>query len=144
MNIGQAATLCGLAAKTIRHYEDIGLVVPARHANNDYRDYTDINVEHLKFLQRARTLGFSLAVCGELLNIYRDSECRNAQTKALVLAKIEALDSQMYELAQLKQTLIKVANDCDNTKSYSPVVAEPLPLPASHMMQFTLVESDHE
>ena len=66
MNIGDASALCGLPVKTIRYYEDIGLIEPARR-NNGYRDYVDADVSRLTFLQRARNLGFSIETCRSLL-----------------------------------------------------------------------------
>ena len=71
MNIGEAARRSGLPAKTIRYYEEIGLIRPARAAN-DYRDYSDADIHRLAFLQRSRALGFSIEDCRQLMDLYRD------------------------------------------------------------------------
>lgn len=140
MNIGQAAALSGLAAKTVRYYEEIGLITPARCANNDYRDYSAGDVEHLRFLQRARAVGFSLEVCRELLELYRNPERRCSQVKALVLSKVEQIELQLQGLTELKFTLIALANNCagDKAADYTPV--ETHSRPAQPLMSFTLVE----
>ena len=91
MNIGQAAAQSGLPVKTLRYYEEISLVTPARTEGNDYRDYSVTDVEHLRFLQRARAVGFSLEVCRELLDLYRDENRRCSQVKRLVLEKLSKL-----------------------------------------------------
>ena len=71
MNVGTAARRSGLPAKTIRYYEDIGLISPAR-AGNGYRDYSSDDVHRLAFLRRARGLGFSIEDCRQLMALYRD------------------------------------------------------------------------
>ena len=70
MNIGQAAARSGLPAKTIRYYEEIGLVRPATRAENGYRDYAETDVHRLRFLKRAREHGFSVAECRDLLALW--------------------------------------------------------------------------
>jgi len=144
MNIGQAAAHSGLATKTVRYYEEIGLVIPARCANNDYRDYSSEDVEHLRFLQRARAVGFGLEVCRELLELYRDPQRRCSQVKALVLDKIQQIEAQVYELTELKLALTTMANHCAGDDSTDCTIIETLARPASPFMSFTLVESQHE
>lgn len=149
MNIGQAAADSGLAAKTVRYYEEIGLVKPARCANNDYRNYSAKDVDHLRFLQRARAVGFSLEICRELLELYRNPERRCAQVKALVLDKVQQIELQLSELAALKQTLTGMADRCAGDDSSACTIIETL---ANHapleqrqpFMSFTLVEPQHE
>ncbi|HWV14376.1 MAG TPA: Cu(I)-responsive transcriptional regulator [Cellvibrio sp.] len=139
MNIGQAATNSGLATKTVRYYEEIGLVKPARCANNDYRDYSAVDVEHLRFLQRARAVGFSLEVCRELLELYRNPERRCSQVKTLVLDKIQQIEQQLHQLSELKFTLTAMAESCPGDNSSDCTIIETLAKPA--FMPFTLVES---
>lgn len=154
MNIGQAAATSGLAAKTVRYYEEIGLVKPARCASNDYRDYSAQDVEHLRFLQRARAVGFSLEICRELLELYRNPERRCSQVKALVLDKIQQIELQLRELGELKLTLTVMANHCAGDDSTActiietlakPVVAQPVPAePRYPFMSFTLLEPNSD
>ena len=91
MNIGDVAEASGLPAKTIRYYEDIGLVRPAR-SDNGYRSFRDSDVHKLIFLSRARSLGFTIEDCRTLLSLYEDRERASADVKALAqehLAEIE-------------------------------------------------------
>ncbi len=141
MNIGQAASKSGLAAKTVRYYEEINLVVPARCTGNSYRDYSASDLEHLRFLQRARAVGFGLDVCRELLELYRDPERRCSQVKTLVLAKIEEIETQLQTLAALKFTLMTMANSCAGDDSANCSIIETLAAPNTTSMSFLLVES---
>ena len=91
MNIGQAAARSDLSAKTIRYYEDIGLVVPRRQSGNDYRDYTDTDIEQLSFLQRARAVGFGLDECRELLELFRNPQRQAADVKRRTVRLLRTL-----------------------------------------------------
>jgi DNA-binding transcriptional MerR regulator len=82
MNIGQASRASGLPAKTIRYYEDIGLVAPARRGNG-YRAYSGAHLHNLQFLARARSLGFSIEDCRKLLSLYEDSHRASSDVKKL-------------------------------------------------------------
>ncbi|RYY74806.1 MAG: MerR family transcriptional regulator [Gammaproteobacteria bacterium] len=140
MNIGQASVKSGLPVKTLRYYEEIGLVRPARTEGNDYRDYSASDVEHLRFLQRARAVGFSLNVCRELLDLYRDDNRRCSQVKALVLEKVEQVEKQLHELQALRSVLIDMADSCAGDDSSNCSIIETLAQPAPAIMPFTLVE----
>ncbi len=83
MNIGEAAAQSGVPAKTIRYYEEIGLIQPARRADNGYRAYRAPDVHMLRFVQRARSLGFSVRDCRQLLQLYQDPHRASADVKAL-------------------------------------------------------------
>ena len=144
MNIGQAAGLSGLPVKTLRYYEEIGLVQPGRIQGNDYRDYSDTDVEHLRFLQRARAVGFGLDVCRELLDLYRDKNRRCSQVKKLVLEKIEQVEAQLQELHELKSVLTDMANGCAGDESAECSIIETLAQPKPSLMPFMLVETHHE
>lgn len=112
MNIGRAAELTNLPAKTIRFYEEIALIKPQR-ANNGYRDYSDDDIHRLKFLQRARSLGFSIEECRALFSLYEDEERASADVKAIALTKIEAVDAKIRELQTLRATLSHLAENCN-------------------------------
>ena len=79
MNISEAARLSGLSSKTIRYYEDIGLVAPAERADNGYRQYQQRAVEELRFIAHAREVGFNLDECRQLLDLQRD-QARQSRT----------------------------------------------------------------
>jgi MerR family copper efflux transcriptional regulator len=141
VNISQAASRSGLPVKTLRYYEEIGLVHPGRMQGNDYRDYSETDVEHLRFLQRARAVGFSLDVCRELLDLYRDENRRCSQVKKLVLEKIAQVEAQLQELHALKSVLSDMAKGCAGDDSADCTIIETLAQPKPSLMPFTLVES---
>ena len=111
MNIGLVSQICGLPAKTIRYYEDIKLVKPAR-SSNGYRDYSHIQTNTLVFLKRARELGFSIEECRSLLSLYQDKNRESFDVKRLAMAKIKQIDSRIRELKSLNDTLRDLAENC--------------------------------
>jgi len=147
MNISQAAQACGLPNKTIRYYEDIGLVLPKRQAGNDYRVYSLDDVAQLRFLQRARAVGFSLEECRELLALYANPQRRCAQVKALVNEKIIQVDQQLIALHAMRDTLVDMAGECagDDTSNCAIInqlsVVESVPSNRPAFMAFTLVDA---
>lgn len=111
MNIGDAASRSGLPAKTIRYYEEIGLLRPTR-GNNGYRDYGDADIHKLRFLQRARGLGFSVEECRQLLALYEDRDRASADVRQMAGAKLMEIDQKIRELTQLRQTLQTLVHAC--------------------------------
>ncbi|WP_421858769.1 Cu(I)-responsive transcriptional regulator [Oricola sp.] len=111
MNIGAAAERTSLPAKTIRYYEEIGLVRPER-LDNGYRDYSDDDLHRLRFLQRARSLGFGIGECRLLLSLYEDKHRASASVKAIALEKIEEIDRKIGELKSLRDTLANLSKNC--------------------------------
>ncbi len=111
MNIGEAAERTSLPPKTIRYYEEIDLVTPDRGANG-YRRYSDKDVHRLRFLQRARSLGFSIDECRLLLSLYQDRHRASADVKALALDKVAEIDRKIDELQSLRLTLSALAERC--------------------------------
>ena len=112
MNIGEAVALSGVPAKTIRYYEDIGLVRPAPRSGNGYRAYGAKDVHVLRFVRRARSLGFSVNECRQLLDLYRDPQRASADVKELTLSRIAEIDRKMAELAGMRATLVQLAENC--------------------------------
>ncbi len=109
MNISQASEVCGLSGKTIRYYEEIGLVVPKRQEGNDYRVYSGYEIGQLRLLQQARIAGFSLAECRELLALYSDPTAYSADyTDQLVNQKVAHIDQQLAALHILRETLLSI------------------------------------
>ncbi|MEO9336783.1 Cu(I)-responsive transcriptional regulator [Mesorhizobium sp. SB112] len=111
MNIGDASSRSGLPAKTIRYYEDIGLLKPGR-AENSYRDYSDADIHRLKFLQRSRSLGFSVEECRQLLSLYGDTHRESADVKAIASLKLSEIDRKIAELMELRGTLQHLIHNC--------------------------------
>ncbi|MDG2269725.1 MAG: Cu(I)-responsive transcriptional regulator [Alphaproteobacteria bacterium] len=112
MNISEAAERAGLPTKTIRYYEDIGLVEPARRRDNGYRDYTDRDVHMLSFLSRARGLGFSVADCRALVALYADKGRKSADVKEIALNRVTDIDAKIAELRAMRATLVDLAENC--------------------------------
>lgn len=111
MNIGVASEKSGLPSKTIRYYEDIGLVQPDR-ADNGYRDYSMSDVHKLAFLHRSRGLGFSIEECRQLLALYQDKTRASADVKSMAQRKVEEIDRKVEELHQLRRTLSHLVSHC--------------------------------
>ncbi len=111
MNIGEAERHSGLTAKTIRYYESIGLVAPARRANG-YRSYDTRDLHMLSFLHRARGLGFSIAECRALLSLYRDSGRASADVKAIAETHLAQIDRKIAEMQGLRATLATLVEAC--------------------------------
>lgn len=112
MNIGEAAEKSGLSAKTIRYYESSGLIAPARRSASGYRDYSDDDVHILKFIHRARDLGFSVKDCQALLSLYRDRNRASADVKAIADEHIERISRKIEELAAMRSTLQTLVERC--------------------------------
>ncbi|WP_084617943.1 Cu(I)-responsive transcriptional regulator [Cellvibrio sp. OA-2007] len=150
MNISQAAQACGLPNKTIRYYEEIGLVVPMRQEGNDYRVYSLADIAQLRFLQRARAVGFSLDECRELLALYSNPQRRCAEVKALVNEKIIQVDQQLIALNAMRETLITMANECAGDDTSDCAIINQLAVTESPVMKrpssmaFTLVDVPDE
>jgi Cu(I)-responsive transcriptional regulator len=111
MNIGEAAASAGLPVKTLRYYEEIGLVLPGRMANG-YRDYDDSHVHKLRFVQRARSLGFSVEDCRSLLSLYEDRNRASSEVKALAKDRLAELDRKLAELEEMRRTLASLVRSC--------------------------------
>ena len=111
MNIGEAAERSGLLAKTIRYYEDIGLVTAGRRQNG-YRDYDDAQVHKLRFVQRARSLGFGIETCRSLLSLYEDKNRVSSDVKALAQKRLGEIDRKIEELKSMRAALAELVEAC--------------------------------
>lgn len=112
MNIGNAARRTGVPAKTIRYYESIGLMPPAPRAENGYRDYGNSELETLKFIHRARNLGFPLKDVRDLLALWHDKQRASADVKRLALKHIDEIGTRIAELESIRDTLADLAERC--------------------------------
>lgn len=112
MNISKAAGLSGLSSKTIRYYEEIGLIEPAGRALNGYRQYDEVALAELQFLGRAREVGFNLDECRQLLELLRDTGRRSVHARELVLAKSRQLQERIEQLRAMQQMLENMAARC--------------------------------
>lgn len=111
MNIGTVSKKSGLPAKTIRYYEEIGLLRPDRR-DNGYRDYSATDVHRLRFLQRSRGLGFSVEECRQLLSLYGDRTRESGDVKAIAETKLVQIDRKLAELQGLRDMLKSLVATC--------------------------------
>lgn len=112
MNIGHAAAHSGVPAKTIRYYESIGLIRRATRTAGNYRDYDDNDLQTLRFIQRARKLGFSVKDVGALLTLWRDKRRASGTVKRLADQHIAEIDRRMEELKSMRRTLVHLTERC--------------------------------
>ncbi|MDD9922719.1 MAG: Cu(I)-responsive transcriptional regulator [Boseongicola sp.] len=111
MNIGEVAERSGIPPKTIRYYEDIGLVRPQR-SGNGYRAFQSTDLHKLVFLGRARALGFSIEDCRMLLSLYEDESRESAQVKAIAKEHLAAIDQKITQLQAMRDTLSHLVDSC--------------------------------
>lgn len=124
MNIGQAAEATGVAAKTIRYYEEIGLVTPARE-DNGYRDFGEAELHKLRFLGRARGLGFSIEECRQLLALWEDRSRASADVKALAKRHLADIEAKIAELREMQDTLGALVESCaGDARADCPILAD--------------------
>lgn len=135
MNIGEAGRRSGLPAKTIRYYEEIGLVRPDRRDNN-YRDYGAHTLEVLRFLRRSREFGFTIEQCRALLTLYEDPTRCSSDVKQLASSRMTEIDDKIRELKALRQSLGQLVGQCrGDADPHCPIIDElagsqPAPEPA--------------
>ncbi|GGH19398.1 Cu(I)-responsive transcriptional regulator [Alsobacter metallidurans] len=125
MNIGQAAAAAGLSAKMVRYYESIGLVAPAVRTEAGYRVYGTEGVHTLRFIKRARSLGFSMDKTSELLQLWRDKSRASADVKAVALEHVAELERKIAELRSMADTLRHLAGHCHgDARPVCPILEE--------------------
>lgn len=112
MRIGQASVRSGISERMIRHYEKIGLIAPAARRDSGYRDYDEHDVHTLRFIGRARDLGFPLEEIRQLLALWQDRGRSSADVKALALARAAELKRKAQELDAMRRSLEQLAADC--------------------------------
>ncbi|MGJ8587228.1 MAG: Cu(I)-responsive transcriptional regulator [Yoonia sp.] len=111
MNIGDAATKAGLPPKTIRYYEDIGLVKPGRDTNG-YRAFAQTDIHKLTFLARARALGFSIEDCRDLLALWEDTGRASADVRQIAQEHLARIETKIADLEDMRDTLKTLVRDC--------------------------------
>jgi len=111
MNIGEASAQSGLPAKTIRYYEEISLIKPDR-SDNGYRDFSDDHLHKLLFVQRARSLGFTIEECRALLSLYEDRDRASSDVKTMARAHLDQITEKIAALQDMQATLSELVNKC--------------------------------
>lgn len=112
MKIGEASARSGVSQRMIRHYESIGLVPAAARRDSGYRDYDPRDVQTLRFIRRARDLGFPIEEIGHLLALWNDRGRASAEVKALALARAAELDRKARQLDEMRRSLEHLAAHC--------------------------------
>lgn len=124
MNISDVSKRIGLPVKTIRYYEDIGLIAPAR-AGNGYRHFSEPDLHKLAFLGRARSLGFGIEACRGLLRLYNDQTRASSDVKALAKEHLSEIDQKISELEEMRNTLSHLIDACaGNDRPDCPILAD--------------------
>ncbi|OIQ38043.1 MAG: Cu(I)-responsive transcriptional regulator [Roseobacter sp. MedPE-SW] len=111
MNIGDVSTRSGLPAKTIRYYEDIGLIKPQR-SENGYRCFVEADLHKLAFLGRARALGFTIEDCRMLMALYEDESRASGDVKQLALEHLSKIETKIADLEAMRDTLTELVHCC--------------------------------
>jgi Cu(I)-responsive transcriptional regulator len=111
-NIGEAAAATGVSAKMIRHYEAAGLIPPAQRTFAGYRLYADADLHRLRFIKRARLLGFPMKQIEVLLGLWNDRQRSSAEVKALAEAHAARLQERISEMQAMQRTLASLARHC--------------------------------
>jgi MerR family copper efflux transcriptional regulator len=111
-NIGEASKRTGVSAKMIRHYEEIGLIPAATRTHSGYRLYGDADLHRLRFVRRARSLGFSIHDIETLLGLWNDPRRASRDVKRLAQAHVAALERKIAELQAMQRTLRELAERC--------------------------------
>lgn len=112
MNIGDAARASGVSAKMVRYYESVGLIPPVGRTDAGYRVYTEADVHRLRFIRRARDLGFSVAEITALLGLWHDRARKSSDVKRVAQAHIADLERRIADLRQMADTLQTLVACC--------------------------------
>jgi Cu(I)-responsive transcriptional regulator len=112
MNIGAASAASGVSPKMIRHYEAIGLLRPAARRENSYRDYGSHDVHQLRFIGRARKLGFSMIEIAALLGLWRDKDRPSREVRGLAARHLAELEQRIAEMQGMAETLRHLVRSC--------------------------------
>ena len=112
MKIGEASAASGVSQRMIRHYEKIGLIPAAARRDSGYRDYDQRDVHTLRFIGRARDLGFPIEEIRQLVALWHDRERSSADVKSLALARADELRRKARELDEMRRSLEQLASQC--------------------------------
>ena len=112
INIGEAARRSGVSAKMVRHYETLGLLGRVTRSDSGYRRYSSTEVHTLRFIRRARDLGFSMAEIRELVKLWQNRRRASADVKRIALTHVSDLDRRIDAMVAMKQTLQQLADCC--------------------------------
>lgn len=112
MNIGELAKRSGVNVKLIRHYESIGVIPKASRTESGYRVYSEKDIQFLRFIKRARGLGFSMKEIKKLIGLWRNKSRASREVKTLALAHVEELERKILEMQEMVSNLRLLAKNC--------------------------------
>ena len=125
MNIGQASKASGVTTKMIRYYDEIGLVRPSARTDSNYREYDEREINELRFIRRARSLGFSMPEITQLLSLWRDRERPSREVKAIAEKHVNELDARIAEMQTMADTLRHLSHCCaGDDRPNCPILAD--------------------
>lgn len=123
MTIGKLAQASGVNAKLIRHYEAIGLIPKPHRTDSGYRMYATTDVQFLRFIKRARLLGFSIKDIKKLLGLWRNKTRASQEVKRLALTHIDELESKIHQMQDMVKSLRDLAHKCHgNQRPDCPII----------------------
>jgi len=124
MTIGDAAMQSGLPVKTVRYYDEINLVSPSSRTTAGYRQYSANELHKLSFVKRARSFGFSVADCRQLLNLFEDQSRSSREVKAFANRRLEEIEEKMRDMQALHTELKALAQRCPgNDEAECPILS---------------------
>lgn len=123
MQIGQLAKSSGVSTKLIRHYESIGLVPKASRTDSGYRQYSESDIQFLRFIKRGRSLGFSIKEIKKLVGLWRNKSRTSREVKTLAASHIESLEKKITEMKELVENLKELSKNCHgNSRPDCPIL----------------------
>ncbi|WP_322804551.1 Cu(I)-responsive transcriptional regulator [Vibrio alfacsensis] len=123
MNIGAIAKLTGLSSKSIRMYEDKGIISPPNRSESGYREYSDKHIQELNLVSRAKNAGFSLQECKEFVHLAGNPNRKSSEVKARAMDKLEEVEQKIAHLLEIKKQLESWVSACPgNAKSHCPII----------------------
>jgi len=135
MNIGEAARASGVSTKTIRYYETAGLIATAERTGGGYRVYTQADVHVLRFIKRARNLGFSIERIRRLLDLWQDKGRASRDVKRLALDHIADIAAKIAAMSTVRDAVQELADKCEgNDRPECPILRDlegSAPIPAN-------------
>lgn len=124
LSISQAAKVTGLSIKSIRHYEQIGLISPPPRSENDYRYYPELLIKQLHFIKSTKDAGFNLKESRALLSLSEDNKRSSADVKEIALQKISELEKRIEQQQKLLSSLKSLTKQCHGDKQASCPIIE--------------------
>jgi len=125
VTIGQAAKLSGVSAKMVRHYESLGLLPAVSRTDSGYRQYSEAEVHTLRFIKRARDLGFSMEEIGELVSLWQNRRRASANVRKIARKHADDLGARIAAMQEMRKTLEHLIDCCQgNDRPECPILED--------------------